>query len=393
MNNPAQAAAHLLDRVSATAKSFEAQYRENGTAYNIFKVAGISAKEVEMCRVLADLLDPKGLHYQGNTYLKLFMDMVVKPLVENAGNIDLSKAKVTAEHRTDKGRRIDIVIDDGVIFIPMEVKIYAGEQEQQIADYAAFSRKMNSSAGFVPVLFLTPGWYESSEAPNGDYVPISFEKHIIPWLEKCLSLAETERAAPIRETLKQFTRAIKSFCGSMEDEAMEKAINDLVKESRDNYTAALLISKALEELDDDFDNKIWDIFKGKIFDLVKSKIPDADCLEENDWSYLYFSLSNGCGFSINYDMQSFTVEHDNPEKQLSAGTADKFRKIMSGITGIRDYDHGEETCVWFSETVRYPGLENVEEGIYKYELYQIFSKDPQAVADKIVSWVMELKTV
>ena len=287
--------AKLLERVWVTAKTLEAQYRENGMAYNVFKAAGIGTKETAICRMLADLLNPKGLHYQGSAYLELFMDSVVKPLVEKAGELDVSKAKVTAEHRTYEGRRIDIVIDDGTIFIPIEVKIYAGEQEKQLADYAAFSRKINSSIGFIPVLFLTPRWYESSEESSDDYVQIYFEEHIIPWLKKCISLEQTKRAAPIVEILKQFSKAIKSFCGSMEDEVMENAINAIVKESRDTYAAALLIGKALEELEHDFDNKVWDIFKGNIFELVKSKIPDAQYLEENDWYYIFFPLGNGCG--------------------------------------------------------------------------------------------------
>jgi len=224
--NSTQAVSQLLERVSATAKDLEARYRETGETYSIFKVADIGRKEVPMCRVLADLLNPKGLHCQGSAYLKLFMDTVVKPLIKKAETLNLAKAKVTSEYSTDKGRFIDIVIDNGTVFIPIEVKIYASEQENQLADYAAFSKSMNTEASFIPVVFLTPEWYEPSEEASSDYVHITWETHIIPWLEKCIDLEETDKASPVREMLKQFTKAIKSFCGYMEEETMENAIKD-----------------------------------------------------------------------------------------------------------------------------------------------------------------------
>jgi len=383
-----QAAAKLLERVWATAKSFEAQYRESGTAYNVFKAAGIGTKETAICRVLADLLNPKGLHYQGSAYLNLFMDTVVKPLVENAGKFDVSKAKVIAEYQTDEGRRIDIVIDDGTIFIPIEVKIYAGEQEKQLADYAAFSKRINTKAGFIPVLFLTLDWYEPNEEAGSGYVHILWKTHIIPWLEKCLDREETGRATPVREMLKQFIKAIKSFCGYMEEEAMADAIKALVTESRDNYAAASLIGKVLEEID--ADNNAWEIFKGEILGLVKNKIPDAQYHEDNGWYFLYFPIGKGCGFSVNYDMRWLTVENDEPKK-LSADAAGKISKTMSHMTGARDEMTG---AVWASLDVKYPGLEGIDnEDVFKYELYKIYSENPQAVADRIVSWVTALKSV
>ena len=80
--------------------------------------------------------------------------MVVNPLVDKAAAWNLAKTTVTTEYAIDENRRIDIVLDDGNIFIPIEVKIYAGEQEQQLADYAAFSRRMNTGVGFIPVIFF-----------------------------------------------------------------------------------------------------------------------------------------------------------------------------------------------------------------------------------------------
>jgi hypothetical protein len=343
-----------------------------------------------MCRVLADLLNPKGYHYRGSAYLKLFMDMVVKqPRMENAGKFDLSKAKVTTEYLINEYRRIDIVLEDGSVFIPIEVKIYAGEQEQQLADYAVVSKKKNISTDFIPVLFLTPDGHDSGEASKDEYVPVSFGEHIIPWLQKCLNLEETSKATPVREVLKQLIKAIKSFCGYMEEEEMENAINALITESKDSYASALLIYKAVDSLA--FDDRVWEIFKGPIYNLVKNKIADAGYLDdyEQDWFYLSIPIGNDIALSINYDMKKVSIECPS---HTSVKIADKIKKKMSFLTGFQDAE--DENYTWYSESMTYPGIEDTgDDDMYKYELYQIYSKDPQSVADKIVSWVKELKNI
>ena len=392
MTNSIQMAALLLERTSVTRKRFEDQYRKTGMSYNIFKVAGISEREVIMCRVLADLLDPKGLHYRGSIYLKLFMDMV-KPLVENTGKFDPSKARITTEYTINEDRRIDIVLDDGTVFIPIEVKIGAGEQEKQLADYADYSRRINTGVGFIPVLFLTPDGHKSGEAPRDDYVPISFEKHIVPWLVQCLNLEETDKATPIREILKQFIKAIKLFCGHMEDEAMEKAIKDLIAGSRESYEAALRIYKAVDELN--FDRKVYEIFRDQICNCVKNKLSGTEYVKEDkdDDAYLDIPIGNGCRLYINYNLKSLSVESINKKKQVAAEAADKIGKIMSRVTGAHSEDWGED-FIWANGNVRYPGLKDLDDdGIYNYELYQIYSKDPQSVADRIVSVATDLKDI
>ena len=390
-----QTVALLLERVRATVKKLEDQYKKTGMAYNVFKVAGIAEREVIMCSVLADLLNPKGQHYQGTVYFKLFMDMVVNPLAGKTIPLNLAKLNIMPEYKIDDDRRIDIVISDGSVFIPIEVKIRAGEQKQQLADYAVFSRKMNSGSSFIPVLFLTPDGRESNEAAKSDYVCVSFEKHIIPWLVQCLNCAETDKASPIREILKQYIKAIKSFCGCMEDDAMKNAISALIMESEDSYAAALSIAQTVDELNGEIDNKVWDIFReGEIFRLVKNKFPDTEYLETDAGDWLYLSIPVGsCVLSVHYDMSSISVELDD---NLSFADRDKIVAAMSRLTGAHNEageDWGDET-IWVTTCCIYPGLEGIEDdNLYLRGLYKIYTKNPQAVADKIVSMAQTLKGI
>ena len=394
MTNTVHTSALLLERVPVITNTFKEKYLKAGLTYNIFKIAGIGEREIIVCRVLADLLNPKGLHNQGSTFLGLFMDMVVKPFIEKTANFDLSKAKVITEYQIKENRRIDIVLDDGTIFIPIEVKINAGEQENQLADYAVFSRQINVLFGFIPVLFLTPSGYESDETAKDDYIPISFEKHIIPWLVKCLDQEGTQRTSSVKEIIKQFVRTIKSFCGHAEDEDMENAINNLITESKDSYAAALVIHQAVNELD--FDHKTCGVFKEQITRLVKNKFPDAKYLvdgeSDDQWNCLDIPIGKGCKLRINYDMKSLTVEYHN-SKSVPSDIAEKMRKTMSATTRAHNEDWGGD-FIWASDKYKYPGLEDIDDDrMYIYELHRIYSKEPQFAADKIVSMAMGLKNI
>jgi len=83
--------------------------------------------------------------------------------------LDTANTKVTTEHRTNENRHIDIVIEDDKTFISIEVKIGAGEQKDQIKDYAQYTRKKNENR-HVPVLYLTLDGHKSKTAADTDYV-------------------------------------------------------------------------------------------------------------------------------------------------------------------------------------------------------------------------------
>jgi hypothetical protein len=351
-----------------------------------------------MCRVLADFLNPKGLHYRGGVYLKLFIDMLVKPFAKNTGGLDSSKAKVVTEYSIDGNRRIDIVIEDSVFFIPIEVKINAGEQEKQISDYAAFSRRKNGAASFVPVFFLTPDGRKPAEAASEDYVCLSFEEHIIPWLSKCLALEETGTAPPVREIMKQCIKAIQSFCKyNKGDEEMENAINDLITHSVDNYKAALLINEAFNSGALNFADKTKEIFKAQILKLVQTAIggaeyKDTEGVENDPWYYISIPVKNKYELCINYDWKAFSLSVIGSKKQITVEEADRIKNIMSEKTGVSDENWGGE-FIWVSTNAAYPGLENTDEDIYPYELYGIYSKNTQEAAFKIVSLAKALENI
>jgi hypothetical protein len=224
-----QSAAALLNSVSDIVKRYEERWRWTGGKYNIFQVADIADQEVIMCRVLADLLNPQGRHCKGSRYLRLFWEQIALKW-ENCPALAFEQTRVTVEYVIEWSRRIDIALEDGVIFVPIEVKIRARDQDRQVADYFAFAKKQNNTV-HIPVLYLTlngrePPDYSKVDLTKEDYVRLSFKGDILPWLEACLNDEETKNTVPVRENLKQLIAAIQYLCGQSEEAKMD---NDIIK--------------------------------------------------------------------------------------------------------------------------------------------------------------------
>ena len=128
--------AELLSQININCKEFPPYAPLSD--YNVFHILGISAKEVIMCRFLADLLNPEGQHGCGISFLKSFMHDVLNEY--SMSDILLARTEVATEYVLDHERRIDIVIQNSRFFIPIEVKIYAGEQEGQCYDYYQYAK-------------------------------------------------------------------------------------------------------------------------------------------------------------------------------------------------------------------------------------------------------------
>ena len=91
-----------------------------GEKFNVFSILGVETAEVKHSAILADLLNPQGLHGQGATFLKLFLE------ITNLGDYEnLETFRVRTEVSTDNKGRIDILLEKNDACIVIENKIYA----------------------------------------------------------------------------------------------------------------------------------------------------------------------------------------------------------------------------------------------------------------------------
>lgn len=125
--------------------------------FDPWEIAGLQRKEVPNTAVLAWLLDPFGSHGFGKLPLQVLLRLIRS---QNRHDIpaDFSHSchiQTEVCPTGDEANRVDIEISADNFFLLIEVKIDAGEQEQQIARYCrdAEIRAVNRPWA---VVFLTP---------------------------------------------------------------------------------------------------------------------------------------------------------------------------------------------------------------------------------------------
>lgn len=177
--------------------------------FNIFSILRIETKEVFICRLLSELLNPFGSHQLGATPLLLFIKSVLQ--LHDVCDTEAEKVRVVTEEQIDEKRRVDIVIHAGKKVIPIEVKVWAGDQEAQLYDYYNYYR----NSGARCIYYLTPtGWPPSAKSRGALQVGkevqlLSFDKNIKPWLKSLLPACKTEA---VKIFIKQFEEVIDRMC-------------------------------------------------------------------------------------------------------------------------------------------------------------------------------------
>lgn len=263
--------------------------QHTGEFFNIFQVLKVHYKEVPICRVMYELLSPEGSHGQGTSYLKLFMEEVLGINNDAMSKDEWSYIKVEREKVIDSKRRIDLVIETPNRFIPIEVKIYAGEQEQQCLDYYNYANSFTSKESPTTLFYLTRfGTMPTNYSTKGDIhlniKTISFADHILPWLEKCLQYNETWRLSTVSNTICQLIDVIKTFTSRKKDLEMEEIAQYLCA-SKENLQDALRIEnainlarrKVLKKLFSGIEEKVDEAIAGSI---KKCKISKEACFVE-----------------------------------------------------------------------------------------------------------------
>ena len=124
---------------------------------NVWEAVNLARSELKHCSFLRWLLDPRGSHYQGNLFLKRFIERYSERL-PNVRKDELSFCNVKSEDSYSDAGRVDISITGRSFIIVIEAKIDAGEQEKQLSRYRNISEN-------VVIVFLTK---DGGEATTGD---------------------------------------------------------------------------------------------------------------------------------------------------------------------------------------------------------------------------------
>ncbi|WP_086306758.1 PD-(D/E)XK nuclease family protein [Campylobacter devanensis] len=288
--------------------------------YNVFDV--LETKEVKHSKFIASLLDPKGLHYQGDLFLREFINACG---ISDFG-LDTSNAQVYREYEN-----IDIYITDGNKHIIIENKIlYADDQDKQIYRYIETIKKENSllDNDGILVLYLTPndGKTPSQKSLNGFKIKDGFlekgndkipYKHIIcndilKWLNEVK--IEIVNLTDLNAIITQYEKAVKNLINK--GEKMEN--NLIIEQIKKNYKlcAAIhnnfenakinllneLFSKVSETLKERIKTDDWEIESHKITKITQYTTFFSAKLNEyngknHDGNYIYYCIESRNGYN------------------------------------------------------------------------------------------------
>ena len=164
------------------------------TRFNVFDL--IEPDENKLSDVIADLLDPKGTHGQGDAFLRLFIEQLgIRPEANATRNATVRREALTHFIPNDR-RRIDVLIEAGQLFLAIENKVDSLEQTDQVKDYLEHLDEC-SRGGPVPsiLIYLTPNGRrpKSLDADNlkrhhdGNRLNcMSYHGAFRDWLKRCV---------------------------------------------------------------------------------------------------------------------------------------------------------------------------------------------------------------
>lgn len=233
-------ARNLLNTVIG--KIYELQVANKSVAENtnILSILGKDSDEVIMCKVLWALLN---FQVDGKRiFLKGFISNILKyPMNET----ELSNANVYREYCIPQNsRRIDLVIKTTRDFIPIEAKIYAGDQYEQCADYIKYAGGFYKSNSEVTLYYLTLDRHSPAEYSMAGNESLLNQIKLISWIDILGWLNGMGSTDTVADELKgQFIKALETLLNRKRRQ-FEMKIDELI-DSPDGMKAAMEIEKAI----------------------------------------------------------------------------------------------------------------------------------------------------
>ena len=299
----------MLSQVSSLRRTQQKLALLSGENFNVFRILGLESREVRLhSAFLGELLNPAGSHGLKDTFLRLFVEAMNKKLpveTKKQPEFDTAAAHMVVEHDIGRitadylqGGRIDIYLEAGREYIFIENKIYAGDQQNQLARYKA--HRPNAR-----LLYLTlegneaPPW-SRGELTADQYQVFSYKEDITNWLEKC---RQASAAYPlVRETIVQYQHLINYLTGSTPNDFMKEEMKQLLQGSQDNFVSADALQSVFAESKQEFINSLTEKFDEEWkarFGQNLSPLPGYEIYFRQQWNIYGFQVvKNGADVDV-----------------------------------------------------------------------------------------------
>ena len=257
---------------------------------------------------LYEILRPDGQHGMKDTFLKDFFKTVLK--VDNYDKTAKIFQECHIDPKDDNYGRLDLCIETDSARYPIEIKIYADDQDHQMERYHKFAKRKSEVS---QVYYLTLNGHSPSEKSLGklsenDVICISFAKEIHAWLNNCIDIANHKHAQDVVAVINQYQTLLNKLTDEQQDDVYMDAINKLISSSKENYECAVAFEKGLaaartEKLRELFNDirkylaenkqlKDYSIFNNSLEEdeLLEKRISEYYSLDKNTWPKIWFEI-------------------------------------------------------------------------------------------------------
>lgn len=310
---------NLLKQVGIVQRKNTEILDASGSRFNMFSVCGVNHYENTHSAIIAELLKPNGTHGLKYKFLESFIQSLGSDFILEEFNYENSR--VRTEHTTEEGR-IDILIeDDQKKAIIIENKIYAGDQPEQLKRYNRYAQTYING---YQIIYLTLWGAEASEQSGEGvpYLPISYDRHIINWLNNCVGISA--RFPIVRETIIQYINHLKQLTNQDMDTKNKEEITQILS-NIDNLKAAQTIYQNYEAT---FEYLVKKYFSHKMEEFAKhngleyhyEKCEDAYIrfyLTKSSWNGKYWigftADRTGYFYGVANNTNLYSVSNENKE--------------------------------------------------------------------------------
>lgn len=260
-------ALHLLAQARLLKDKHDALAAATGENFNLFEILGRERDEVRThSALLAELLNPHGLHRQGAAFARHFVDRFVKPL--GLPDVSFDTALVRREAAIDGESRADILIETDDACIVIENKIDAPDQPSQLKRYHDFAagQRTHSKVFYLTVHGDDPSDQSLAGLPREAIECISYGSDVLAWLDDCIR--EVARVPHIREILAHYQGLLRKLAGKSTGELTMELKELLASRHGDGYNFELAprIADAMTALSVEKESAFWETMKKQLLD-------------------------------------------------------------------------------------------------------------------------------
>lgn len=244
---------------------------EDSLRYNLLSIIEKDRDEAHIhSKVIYSLLSQNWGKKDKETFLTLFLrEIGIEDENIYNENWEVSREKAF-DLETIKGR-LDFEIKSKDCIYIIEMKIDAGDQPEQLIRYQIFAKKQHKE---YKIFYLTLDGHNASKKSIGEeenleenekveYTNISFQEHILKWLENCLKLVEGKENKSA--CIKQYIASINKILG----EEDIKIKDNILKSKEDIKTAIFIYEKFNDKLQVSLEN-----FMNLLKEKLRTRLPN-----------------------------------------------------------------------------------------------------------------------